>query len=89
VQSHLKLSAYCEIPLEKVWSRITQCSSWLCLRFHPLKKVNVIADYLENLFTPHDLCEETHEWLVEARFQALLESIDDSPPQRANVTYKN
>jgi hypothetical protein len=27
------------------------------LKFHPLEKANAIADYLENLFTPHDLCD--------------------------------
>jgi hypothetical protein len=52
------------------------------LKFHPSEKANAIADYLENLFTPHDLCDETHELRVEARVQALLETVDDSPPER-------
>jgi hypothetical protein len=60
------------------------------LKFHPLEKANAIADYLENLFTPHDLCEENHEWRVEARVQALLEAVDDNPPEKVgHVTYKN
>jgi hypothetical protein len=52
------------------------------LKFHPLEKANAIADYLENLFTPHDLCDENHERRVETRVQALLETIDDSPRER-------
>jgi hypothetical protein len=52
------------------------------LKFHPLEKANAIADYLENLFTPHDLCDESHERRVETRVQALLETIDDSPRER-------
>jgi hypothetical protein len=52
------------------------------LKFHPLEKGSAIADYLENLFTPHDLCDENHERRVEARVQALLETVDDSPPER-------
>jgi hypothetical protein len=56
------------------------------LKFHPLEKAN----YLENLFTHHDLCEENHEWRVEARVQALLEAVDDNPPEKVgHVTYKN
>jgi hypothetical protein len=52
------------------------------LKFHPLDKANAIADYLENLFTPHDLCDENHEQRVKAKVQALLETVDDSPPER-------
>jgi hypothetical protein len=52
------------------------------LKFHPLEKANAIADYLENLFTPHDLCEENHERRVEARFQTLLQTVDYSPLER-------
>jgi hypothetical protein len=37
---------------------------------------------LENLFTPHDLCDENHERRVEARVQALLEAEDNDPPQK-------
>jgi hypothetical protein len=52
------------------------------LKFHPLDKVNAIADYLENLFTLHDLCDEKPERRVEARVQALLETVDNSSPER-------
>jgi hypothetical protein len=34
----------------------------LGLNSHPVDKANAIADCLENRFTPHDLCEENHEW---------------------------
>jgi hypothetical protein len=51
------------------------------LKFHPSEKVNAIADCLENQFTRHDLCDETHDRRVEARVQALLEAVD-KPPER-------
>jgi hypothetical protein len=40
--------------------------------FYPIEKASVIANYLENLFTPHELCDTDHERRVEARVQALL-----------------
>jgi hypothetical protein len=43
---------------------------------YPMDKANAIADCLENHFTPHDLRDEDHEWLVEARGQALVEAAD-------------
>jgi hypothetical protein len=49
----------------------------LRLKYHPVDNANVIADCLENQFTPHDLCEENHE-RVEARVQA----VDSDPPER-------
>jgi hypothetical protein len=52
------------------------------LIFHPSEKANAIADCLENQFTRHDLCDETHERRVEARVQALLEAVDNKPPER-------
>jgi hypothetical protein len=52
------------------------------LKFHPLEKANAIADYLETLVTPYDVCDENHEQRVVARVQALLETVDDSPPER-------
>jgi hypothetical protein len=50
------------------------------LKFHQSEKAN--ADWLEIQFTPYDLCDENHEWQVEARVQALLKAVDNSPPQR-------
>jgi hypothetical protein len=52
------------------------------LKFHPFKKANAIADCLEIQVTPHDLCDENHERRVEARVDALLKAVDDSPPQK-------
>jgi hypothetical protein len=52
------------------------------LKFLPSEKANAIADCLEIQFTPHELCEEKHERQVEAKVQALLETVDKNPPQR-------
>jgi hypothetical protein len=52
----------------------------LSKKFHLLEKANAIADCLEKQFTPHALCEENHEWRVEARVQDLVESVDKDPP---------
>jgi hypothetical protein len=52
------------------------------LKLHPSEKANTIAECLENQFTHHDLCDENHEWWVEARVQALLEGIHKKPPKR-------
>jgi hypothetical protein len=52
------------------------------LKFHPLEKANAIADCLQNQFAAHDLCDYNHERRVEARVQALLETVDNSPPER-------
>jgi hypothetical protein len=51
----------------------------LGLKYHPLEKANAIADCFKNQFTPNDLCDENDERRVEARVQALLESVDGSP----------
>jgi hypothetical protein len=54
----------------------------LALKFLPLEEPNVIADWLENHFSPHDLYEENHEQQTLARVQALSEAVDDNPPER-------
>jgi hypothetical protein len=51
-------------------------------KFHPSEKANAIAGCLEIQFTPHDLCDDNHERRVEARVQAILETVDNNPPQR-------
>jgi hypothetical protein len=51
-------------------------------KFHPSEKANTISDCLGNQFAPHDLCDYNHERCVEARVQALLETVDNSPPER-------
>jgi hypothetical protein len=53
----------------------------LGLKFFPLEKANAFADILEDQFTPHDLCDENHERRVKARVQALLEAVDNNPPE--------
>jgi hypothetical protein len=52
------------------------------LKFHRSEKANAIAGCLEIQFTPYDLCDENHEWRVEARVDALLDAVNDSPPKR-------
>jgi hypothetical protein len=47
--------------------------------FRPNEKANVIANYLENLFTPHRVCDTDHERRVEARDQALT-TVDETTP---------
>jgi hypothetical protein len=54
----------------------------LGLNFHPSEKANAISYCLENQFTHHDLCDEYHERRVEARVQALLEAVNNKPPER-------
>jgi hypothetical protein len=39
----------------------------------------VIADCLENQFSPRDLCDENHEQQVVARVQAFSKAMDDNP----------
>jgi hypothetical protein len=39
----------------------------------------MIADYLENQFASHDLCDNNHERQVETTVQALLSYVDDNP----------
>jgi hypothetical protein len=57
----------------------------LGLKFHHVDKVNVIADCLENQFTPHDLCDENHERGMEARIQVLLEVEGNDTPERVRI----
>jgi hypothetical protein len=47
-----------------------------------LQENNYKTIILEIQFTPHDLCDENHELQVEARVQALLNTTDNSPPQK-------
>jgi hypothetical protein len=50
------------------------------LKFQPSEKANATADCLQTQFTPHHLCDENHERRVEARVQAILETVDNPPP---------
>jgi hypothetical protein len=55
------------------------------LKFHPLEKSNAIADSLENQFAPYDLYDYNHERRVEARVQAMLETVGNSPPENKTL----
>jgi hypothetical protein len=48
--------------------------------FFPNEKANVIANYLENLFTPHSVFDTDQKRRVEARVQTLLTTVDENPP---------
>jgi hypothetical protein len=52
------------------------------LKFLPSVKANAISDCLEIQFTPHELRDENHEEQVEAKVQALLETVDKNPPSK-------
>jgi hypothetical protein len=52
------------------------------LKFHHFDEANAIADSLGIQFTPHDLCNDNHEQLVEAGVQTLLETVDNNHPYR-------
>jgi hypothetical protein len=41
---------------------------------------------LANQFIPYYLCDENHEWWVEARVQLLLEAVENNPYPRKNET---
>jgi hypothetical protein len=49
---------------------------------YPNETTHVIANYLENLFTTHKVCDTDHERWVEARVQALLTTVDENPPAK-------
>jgi hypothetical protein len=51
------------------------------LVFYANDKINVIANYLENLFTSQKVCDTGHERLLEALVQALLTTVNENPPQ--------
>jgi hypothetical protein len=88
----------CEVTSQGIWpvakslmkrdgpNAPTAIHGLLGLKYHSLERANAIAGCLENQFTPHDLCDENHEQRVEASFQALLESVDNSPPPPKSET---
>jgi hypothetical protein len=82
---------YCEIPKKEVWSKAYNCNSWsLGPVFYPKEKANVIANYLEKLFTPHKACDADHDRRVEARVQALLTTVVVNPRLKfEHVTSQN
>jgi hypothetical protein len=48
--------------------------------FYPNDIANIIADYLENEFTPNNLWDHDHKRQVEARVYALLPTVDEDTP---------
>jgi hypothetical protein len=44
--------------------------------YYQKEKANVIANFLENQFISHHLCDENHERQAETRIQVLLASVD-------------
>jgi hypothetical protein len=46
----------------------------LGITYYPKRKANMIADYLENLFTSHDLCDENMNdgWKLDSKFCSYL-----------------
>jgi hypothetical protein len=47
--------------------------------YHPDEKANVIADYLENQLSLHDLCDENHERHMETTVRVVLASVGGIP----------
>jgi hypothetical protein len=86
--------ANCEVTPQAIWPiakslvkrdgprEPTVIHGSLGLKFHPLEKAKATPDCLENQFAPHHLCDYNHERRVEARDQALLETVDNSLPVR-------
>jgi hypothetical protein len=59
--------------INRDWPRApTAIHGTLGLKFHPIDKAKAIADCLENLFTPHDLCDENHERWVGLEYKLCL-----------------
>jgi hypothetical protein len=72
--------AFCKIAYEKNGPEApATVRRSLGITYHPDEKANVIADYLENQFTSHDLCDENHERQVETTVQTVLASVDGTP----------
>jgi hypothetical protein len=57
----------------------------LGLKFLSLGKPNLIANCLENQFSPHDMCEGNHERLVVAHIHALFEVMDNTPLEKIRL----
>jgi hypothetical protein len=75
--------ANCEVSNKRDGSRAsTAIHGAFGLKYHPADKANAIAEYLEKLFTPHNLCDENHERRVEDGVQALFEAVNNDPPEK-------
>jgi hypothetical protein len=80
VRSHLKqYGLLAETFIKRDGSKApTAIHDLFALKYQPLAKVTTTADFLENQFTLHDVCDENHKQKVEARVKALLETTDDT-----------
>jgi hypothetical protein len=66
--------------MKRGWTKApTAVYGCLGITCQPNEKAYLIADWLKNQFTSHDLCDENHERRVETIVQALLASVDDTP----------
>jgi hypothetical protein len=80
VTSHLKLSGLLRNPLRPEWSKEIKFYSWSFGPYvYPTQKDNTIADWLENQFTPHNLCDENHKRCVRTTDKAVLDAVGKSP----------
>jgi hypothetical protein len=71
--------AYCEIPPKEEGTKApTAIHGPLGPEFYSSEEANVTAKSLENLFTPHKLCDADHERRVETRVQALLNTVEEN-----------
>jgi hypothetical protein len=82
----------CEVTLQAIWpiaksltkrgaaKATTTIHGPLGPVFYPNEKANVIVNYLENLFTPHKVCDSDHERRVEVRVQAPADYRRRKPP---------
>jgi hypothetical protein len=66
--------AYCEIPIKEGSTKRTNRNSWF---FRPW--ISSVREIQRDCLL---LGDENHERRLEARVQALLETVDDSPPER-------
>jgi hypothetical protein len=72
---------YCDIPYNEWRTKATTAIHGpLGPVLYPNERANVIENYLENLFTPHKMCDTDHERREEARVHALLTTVDENPP---------
>jgi hypothetical protein len=75
--------AHCEVPHKRDGPRApTAIHGPSGPKFQPEHKANAIADCLEKQFTTHKLCNEIHEWQVEATDQALLVAVINDPAEK-------
>jgi hypothetical protein len=75
----------CEVTRQAIWPHSEGWNKVLSaihgpLRpiFYPIDKANIIAGYLKNQFSEHDLCDCDHRLHVEAKVEVLLATVDEA-----------